>query len=226
VNPATAESLRRAAAHVLVDDVAVPELDDDAAHHLFRVLRVRAGDAVSVTDGTGRWRVCRAGHDRIDPVTPASHEDRGGAEITLVVAIPKHDRPEWIVQKLTELGVARIVFIHAERSVVRWSPERATKHLPKLRRVAAQALQQSRGLWLPVVEGPVDAASVLPRSLVAEPGARPVGPGDRTIAIGPEGGWSTDELANAAGQVSLGQTVLRVETAAITAAVLAILHSA
>ena len=84
------------------------------------------------------------------------------AACTVAFAIPKADRPEWIVQKLTELGVARIVLLHAERSVVRWDGDRAARHLRKLRRVAVEALEQSRGSGCPTIVGPVPAADVLP----------------------------------------------------------------
>jgi 16S rRNA (uracil1498-N3)-methyltransferase len=224
VTPAAADSLRRAAAHVLVDDVSVPVLDDDAAHHVFRVLRIRDGDVVSVTDGRGGWRLCRAGGDLIEPdsdVVAEPHPERG---VSIAFAIPKQDRPEWIVQKLTELGVSRILLLHADRSVVRWTSERAAKHLAKLRRVAAEALQQSRGVWLPSVDGPTDAAGVLGEFLAAEPGAAPLSSfpieACSAVAVGPEGGWSPDELDAAHGTVSLGARVLRVETAAVTAGVL------
>ena len=65
---------------------------------------------------------------------------------------------------------------------------------------------QSRRVWLPELCGPVPAAAVLATSAVAEPGGRRVGAGDRSIAIGPEGGWSPAELALAADRVSLGAT--------------------
>ncbi len=217
--------LRRAAAHLLVDDVTAPVIDDDQAHHVFRVLRVRDGDVVTITDGAGRWRECRATGTGIEPVAEAASLARRPEPITIGFAIPKHDRPEWIVQKLTEIGVDCVVVLHAERSVVRWSPERATKHLAKLRRVAGEALQQSRGVWLPEVAGPVPAADFLPGAAAAEPGGRPVTSGDRVIAIGPEGGWSPAELECAGAMVAVGSTVLRVETAAIVAASRAVLYA-
>lgn len=210
---------RRAAAHVLVDDVTEPALGEATAHHVFRVLRVAEGAAVTVTDGAGRWRVCRAAGQAVAPVGDVLTEPAPAVPLTIAVAVPKAERPEWIVQKLTEVGVDRIVFLHAERSVVRWDAERAAKHLGKLRRVATEALEQSRRVWLPEITGPVPAAALLPGAVVAEPGGRALVAGDRTIAIGPEGGWSPGELAQAAGTVSLGATVLRVETAALAAAV-------
>lgn len=221
----TADALRRASAHVLVDDVGAPAFSDDAAHHVFRVLRVRSGDPITVTDGAGRWRACRADADRLELVGDIVEVPRRPNPLTIACTIPKQDRPEWIVQKLTELGADRVVFLHAERSVVRWNDERAGRHLAKLRRVAVEALQQSRGVWLPVVEGPLEASEVLTGAAAAEPGAPPIGPGDTTVAIGPEGGWSPTELETAQSTVSIGTTVLRVETAAIVACTRMIMHA-
>jgi len=75
-------------------------------------------------------------------------------------------------------------------------------------------------VWLHEIVGPVPSAEVLKSAAASEPGGRPVGPGDVTIAVGPEGGWSPAELTEAADTVSLGPHVLRVETAAVVAAVL------
>lgn len=220
-----AEVLRGSAAHVVVDSVAAPALGDGAHHHLVRVLRLRAGDSVTVTDGAGAWRSCQLADvvdGLLEPVDEVHTIARRDPPITIAFAIPKGDRPEWIVQKLTELGVDRIVVLHADRSVVRWDADRAPKHVAKLRRVALETLHQCRAVWLPDVVGPFEAASFLPEAVAAEPGGRRPVCGDRTIAIGPEGGWSETELALAADRVALGDTVLRVETAAITAGVRAV----
>jgi len=211
-------TLRRAGAHVLVDDVTRPTLDDAAGHHLFRVLRIGDGETVTVTDGAGHWRSCRARAGTIEPDGEMAFVPRRAEPITVAVAIPKQDRPEWLVQKLTELGVDSVVFCHAERSVVRWDADRAGKHLAKLRTVAEAALQQSRGVWLPDIAGPRSVRDVLPGAAAAEPGGRPLAVTDRVVAIGPEGGWSPAELELAAATVTLGDTVLRVETAAVAAA--------
>lgn len=226
MTPASAGTLRRAAAHVLVDDVDEPELADDARHHLFRVLRVRDGDVVTITDGVGRWRTCCANAGSIEPTGPVTAEGRRAFDLTVAVAIPKQDRPEWIVQKLTEIGVERIILLHAGRSIVKWDAERSARHLTKLTRIASEALQQSRGVWLPTVTGPVPAARVLPAAVAAEPGGRALSAGDHTVAIGPEGGWTPDELSMAADTVTVGSTVLRVETAAIVAATLMVRFAA
>lgn len=214
--------LRRAAAHVLVDDVVAPVLDDDAHHHLFRVLRLRDGEVVTVTDGAGSWRACRVRGGALAPDADVVFVPRRRRPVTIAFAVPKHDRPEWIVQKLTELGVDRIVLLEADRSVVRWAGDRADKHVARCRRVALEALHQCRAVWLPSIEGPVGADALLPDAVVAEPGGRALTADDRVIAIGPEGGWSDREVALARDRVTLGGTVLRVETAAITAGVRAV----
>ena len=106
-------------------------LDDATAHHLFRVLRVRDGEPVTVTDGRGRWRrAASPSGDRCRAIGDAVGRPHATTPCTVAFAIPKSDRPEWIVQKLTELGVARIVLLHAERSVVRWDADRADRHAP------------------------------------------------------------------------------------------------
>lgn len=221
----TAEVLRGAAAHVLVDDVGAPLLSDADVHHVFRVLRVGSGETVTVTDGAGRWRTCHAGNAELEPIGEVHEVARRVRPLTVACTIPKQDRPEWIVQKLTELGVDRIVLLHADRSVVRWNADRAARHVTKLRRVASEALQQSRGVWLPEIVGPVPAIEVLPTAAAAEPGAPPIGADVTVVAIGPEGGWTPVELSAAATTVSIGATVLRVETAAVVAAARMIMHA-
>jgi 16S rRNA (uracil1498-N3)-methyltransferase len=214
------EVLRRSAAHVLVADLTIPVADEAAAHHLRRVLRLRDGEVVTATDGAGGWRTCRfAGgalevdgevHQVADPVAP----------LTIAVAPPKGDRMDWLVQKCTEVGVDHLVVLTAERSVVRWDGDRAERQLRRLRRVAVEAAMQSRRVRLPTITGPVPATELLPGAVAAEPSGRPLAPADTIVAIGPEGGWSPVELAVAADTVSLGETVLRVETAAVVAAAL------
>ncbi len=211
------DALRRSAAHVLVADVDAPAVDGAAGHHLRRVLRLRDGALVTVTDGRGRWREC--------VLTSRDLAPAGGVvtvppvrATTVAVAPPKGDRLDWLVQKCTEVGVSRITLLDAERSVVRWTEERAGRHLERLRRIAVEAALQSRRVWLPELCGPVPAAEVLPGAAVAEPGGRPIERADRMVAVGPEGGWSAAELALAGDRVSLGPHVLRVETAAVVAA--------
>jgi 16S rRNA (uracil1498-N3)-methyltransferase len=213
------DELRVSDGHLLVDDLDHPELTEEAEHHLTRVLRLRDGRVVTVTDGCGRWRACRLELGSL----VVEGDIRDGADrpsITIAAAVPKGDRVDWMVQKLTELGVARIVLLRCERSVVNWEGERAERQLERLRRISIGALQQSRGVWMPAIQAPVAAAEVLPQMPAAEPGGDRLAVGATMVAIGPEGGWSESELAAAGGTVDLGPGVLRVETAAVTAAVL------
>ena len=225
---------RSAAAQVLVGDLGAPVLEGDDAHHLGRVLRLRPGAEVCATDGQGGWRSTTfAGGDRLDPAGDVHLEPRPEPLLTVAFAPVKGDRPELVVQKLTEVGVDRIVPLVTARSVVRWDADRAAKQMERLRRVAQEACAQCRRLWLPEVglggTGPVPPAAALSAlgadgCALAEPGGAPLGPGVTTVLVGPEGGWSADELDAAsgagAGTCTLGPHVLRSETAAIVAGAL------
>jgi 16S rRNA (uracil1498-N3)-methyltransferase len=218
------EALRRSAAHVLVPDLEHPQLDGDAMHHVSRVLRLRRGEAITVTDGEGRWRAGVFTGDGVEYGDDVRVEPRPSRLLAVAVAPPKGERLEWLVAKCTEVGVDRFVLLDAEHSVVRWAGERAERQLARLRRVAVEASMQSRRVWLPEISGPIRAIDVLPEFAVAEPGGRSVTADDAAIAIGPEGGWSAKELEVAESAVSLGPNILRVETAAVAAAVLMANH--
>jgi 16S rRNA (uracil1498-N3)-methyltransferase len=225
------ESLRTSSAHVLVTSdqlsaTGAVVLDSDTEHHLRRVLRLRDGEAVSVTDGAGRWLLTRASIAgpviRLEPTSKLVTEPARARPITIAVAMPKGDRLDWLVQKVTELGVDRIALLHAERSVVRWKPERTATQLERLRRISDEACRQSRRVWRVTIDEPLEATAVLASFIAAEPGGRDLAPGDRSVAIGPEGGWSADELDQAAELVSLGKNILRTETAAVAASTLCV----
>ncbi len=222
---------RRSASHVLLDepqllDQASIMLDDDVEHHLRRVLRLHDGDSVSVTDGQGRWRmaVVRIPNTtlHLEAVCDVAVEDRRD-RFTLATAIPKGDRLDWLVQKTVEIGVGRIVLIDAERSAVRWGPDRARKQLTRLRRIADEGVRQSRRVWRAELDGPVPADDVLASAAIAEPGGAPMESGESLVAIGPEGGWTDAELALSSRRVGLGTNILRIETAAVAAAALRLL---
>ncbi len=226
-------TLVSAAAMVFVVDPAAPILTQGDAHHLFDVLRLRPGEVVIAGDGCGGWSPCRIaprsgsrGWRQVDLASlldadgPVVRRPKVAPEITVAFAPTKGDRPEWVVQKLTELGVDRIVPIRTARSVVRWeSDDRGRRVVAKLARVAREAAAQCRRTWLPEV-GPVttldDLATVAgsaPR--LACPGAAAPTLDHAVVAVGPEGGWEADELARFGEGVGLGPTVLRAETAAV-----------
>jgi 16S rRNA (uracil1498-N3)-methyltransferase len=200
-------------------------LDRDVEHHLRRVLRMRSGETVGLTDGAGRWRLATVVAEadfRLEVSSEVHVDGERRSPITIATAVPKGDRLDWLVQKVTELGVDRLVLLDCERSVVRWKGERAAKQLVRCRRVADDALRQSRRVWRLEIEGPVPAADVLGGYAVAEPGGRELSAGDRAVAIGPEGGWADAEIAATADRVGLGDTILRTETAAVAAAALCV----
>ena len=229
--------LAGAAAMVFVADPAAPEVEDSDVRHLLDVLRLRVGELVAASDGAGRWAPCRVapgaparGSRRADatsllvPFGPVVTEPRLGPEVTVAFAPTKGDRPEWVVQKLTELGVDRVVPLRTARSVVRWEGERGDKQVERLRRVAREASAQSRRVWLPEVSGVCrldalgDIAGITP--VRADPGGGAPGLDRPVIAVGPEGGWDDDERADVTRSVGLGPTVLRSETAAVVSGAL------
>ena len=211
------------AAHIVVDDVEAPALDPQDAHHLSSVLRLRPGEPVGATDGMGAWRPCRYQTGGVlEPDGAVVREVRPGPPLTVAFAPVKGDRPEWAVQKLTELGVDRIVLMHTDRSVVRWEQPRASSHLARLRKVARQALMQSRGCWLPEISGVLAFSALAGRRGTARAarGGLPPSLSFPTVLVGPEGGWSPAEEAQRLPAVALGPGVMRSETAAVAAGVL------
>lgn len=218
-----------AAAQVFVDDLEAPAPDDDDLRHLSRVLRLRPGEPVVAADGAGSWRRCRfqtspSGAASLDPDGPVRLEPAPGHPVTIGFVPVKGERPELVVQKLTELGVDRIVVLRSARSVVRWDGDRRVKALERLGRVAREAAAQSRRARLPALDGVWDlatlAAQATPGLALAHPGGPPPHHALRCLAVGPEGGWGEDEQVEGTELVGLGPGVLRAETAAVAAGTL------
>jgi 16S rRNA (uracil1498-N3)-methyltransferase len=224
-----------AAAQVFVDDAAEPHLFESDAHHLSKVLRLRRGEEVVVADGRGAWARTRwHGDGTLEPLRAGigvggeggvQHERRAEPALTVAFAPVKGERPEWVVQKLTELGIDRIVPLLSERSVVRWTDARSRSTVKRLRRVAREASAQCRRVWLPEVSETVHFSGLPslggPGEVVLAQlsGDRPT-TAHHVVAVGPEGGWSTDELGSGLPTVGFGLSVLRAETAAVTAGAL------
>jgi 16S rRNA (uracil1498-N3)-methyltransferase len=206
-------------AHVFVEDLGALELADDDHHHLSRVLRLRPGDELTASDGAGRWRRCRFGSP-LEPVGEIEVDDPPQPEITIAFALVKGERPEWVVQKLTEVGVDRIVPFVAERSVVQWDDDKAARNHARLLTVAREAAMQSRRAWLPEVEQITTFAQAASRAgaALADRGGAPPSLDHPMLLVGPEGGWSDRERGAGLATIRLGPTVLRAETAAIVAA--------
>jgi 16S rRNA (uracil1498-N3)-methyltransferase len=216
------------AVHVFVADLDSPVLDEADRHHLSRALRVRPGEEVTASDGVGWWRRCRyASGGTLEPVGSPTYEQPPTPALAVGFVVTKGSRPEWVVQKLTELGVDRIIPLSSSRSVVKWDPPRAERNRERLRRVAKEAAMQSRRNRLPEV-APVVPVGELVSGGVADAGdvaLAAVGGKAPTlehpcVLVGPEGGWDRAELSCDLPQVGLGPNVLRAETAAVTAGAL------
>jgi len=226
---------------VYVDRELVPgsivELPPATATHLAKVLRARSGDQVILFSGDGREYQGAVETVRGMRVTAAvGRGTEVGREsplaVTLVQCVPRGDRMDFIVQKATELGVARIIPVLSQRSVVRLDGAQAESKAVHWRAVALNACEQCGRNRLPAVAAPLalldylgGSTSTAPR-LVLEPepgtrGATPVIDTEVEIAIGPEGGFGPEELDafRIAGfkRLALGPRILRTETAAIAA---------
>lgn len=240
--------LRHSAAHVFVTDISAPHLDDDDQHHLARVLRLRDGEQVSASDGRGAWRMCEWHDGSLRTTGDVQHVPASSQRVAVAFVPVKGDRPEWSVQKLTEIGVDEIIVLApTRRAVVRWGDAKASakddKHMQKLQKVAREASMQSRRVWLPVITGPISLAEACarPGAAVADPDGAPLATSAAApnasaaastasatassaapslVIIGPEGGFDDDEIPASVARVSLGGTILRAETATLVAATL------
>ncbi len=208
-----------------VDDLDVPVLRAADRHHLERVVRLREGDALVVGDGAGRWRPAAFG-PTVEPVGPIEEAAMATPSIGVGFALVKGDKPELVVQKLTELGVDLIVPFRAARSVVRWDTSKAAKAGERLRAVARSAAEQCHRPWLPEVGDITDLDALLEADrrigpiALADRGGAPPSLDHPFVLIGPEGGWADEERAAARRRevpsVVVGDHVLRAETAAVT----------
>lgn len=219
-------------------DAPVIELPEEESHHLARVLRKQVGDHIAVFDGHGGAATAevesldrRTARVRILERFPSN--EPAEPQFVLATAVPKGDRARWLVEKATEIGVDVWVPLQTARSIV--DPRAA--RLDKLRQTVVAACKQcGRNRLMDVCEPRAWhdlLADVNPgtRLLVADPAGAPVlealsrRQDERLlVAVGPEGGLTSEELALAAGRgaefVSLGPHILRIETAAVTLAAL------
>ena len=218
------DALRRSAAHVFVDQLDGGHLESDDAHHLVKVLRIRESDVISVSDGRGSWATATLRPDGELGLLEGPHFVPAPTHRLGVAFVPvKGEKPELVVQKLTEIGIDDIYpLAPTAYSVVKWEADRAEKHHVRLAKLAREAAMQSRRVWLPEVHRVQMLANLMTDHAVAfaEPGGAPLDASHHLVVVGPEGGFSHEELHGAPETVSLGESVLRAETAAIVAGTL------
>jgi 16S rRNA (uracil1498-N3)-methyltransferase len=213
------------------------ELDGAEFHHLAHVMRASSGDRLIVFDGEGNEADAEIAHlskrsASLRLVARRSNSPSARTNVVLAVAVPKTDRFRWLVEKATELGIARLIPLQTARSVV--AP--GAVKLDKMRQTVVEACKQSgrnRLLqidslmsWKDFVTGVVPSMC----TLVADPAGLPL-PGvaesldqhaSVLVVVGPEGGLTESELREAidagARPVTLGPNILRIETAALAVA--------
>jgi 16S rRNA (uracil1498-N3)-methyltransferase len=232
---------------------AALSLPEGTARHV-QVLRLQPGHQITLFNGQGgEWdaTITRMGRSDVD-VTLGAHrpdEREAGRAVQLALGMPANERMDWLVEKATELGAASLQPLHTSRSVLRLAGERAEKKQKHWQSVAVAACEQCGGNRVPPVAPVQDIAAWLKALPPADPQAPALrcllslAPGSVPLASalgklpslapvcflsGPEGGLSTAEeaLATAHGfvPVTLGARVLRAETAALVALVLALAH--
>ena len=193
--------------------------DRDESRHLARVLRLRSGDTVLAADGEGREYTVRLetiGDEATGTVLDVGANDRESPlHITLVQSVPKGDKMETIVRASTELGVARIVPVLTERTIVTLEPSRWRDRARRWQRVAKEAAKQCRRAVVPAVETPRSLSDAL------DAGA------GVALLVGPEGGLAREEVEEARERgwaiVGVGPRILRTET--VGPAIIAVLQA-
>ncbi|MBR1586652.1 MAG: 16S rRNA (uracil(1498)-N(3))-methyltransferase [Clostridia bacterium] len=221
----------------ITGDRAAELLPEEEAHAL-KVLRMRAGDPCQIlADGA-----IYAAHivETAPRVTAALEKElpttEPGVRLTLYQGVPKGDKMDYIAQKCTEAGAARIVPVHFSRCVAQWTGKDAEKKTARFQRIAAEAAKQSGRALTPVIEPPIAFGQLtqrLPRhEMTFVPWEEASGRGmgsfwqgqrDVGIVIGPEGGIAPEEIAALQGlnavPVTLGPRIFRTETAGLAAIV-------
>lgn len=213
-------------------------IEGDAANHLSRVLRLRPGDALALFDGQGAEHAARiealgkgAVVVEVGERTAAARESP--LSLTLAQGISRGERMDWVVQKATELGMARLVPVLTERSVVRLDAAQSERKRQHWRGIAVAACEQSGRNTVPEIAAPVALADFLrtvdqasTRVLLCASGtlrieALQAPAAGAVVLIGPEGGLAASEQSAAIAcgflAVRLGPRVLRTETAAVAA---------
>jgi 16S rRNA (uracil1498-N3)-methyltransferase len=213
----------------------VATLDRDETHHARKVLRLEPGDTIGLLDGRGGVGegviTAYTGGEAVVRITQAKYVEPNRPRIVVATAIPKGSRAQDMIDHLSQVGVARVVPLLAERSVV----DPGEGKLERFERTVMESAKQCGRSWVMEIGKPMTPAAILAEpadlKLIAAPGGAALshtamtGAQSVLIMIGPEGGWTEHELATAknAGALpwSLGANVMRIETAAVAAGAIA-----
>tara|TARA_B100001250_G_scaffold336848_1_gene303445 strand:- start:1262 stop:1948 length:687 start_codon:yes stop_codon:yes gene_type:complete len=205
--------------HMVVDDINETQLSSENKHHFLNVRRLRSGQKVTITDGSGSWQICELEGNSLLKIGERQFTGTFSSQTTVCIAITKSGKPELVTQKLTELGVGSIHFFFSERSVPQWDTKKMHKNMEKLTIISKQALAQSKGVWLPKLEIGTSFNELIKEEgmCMADRRGSPGASGIQKIMIGPEGGWGQVEYQSPVSKVRLHNLNLRSETAAIVA---------
>lgn len=207
------------------------ELPKDEVDKLRKVLRLASGAEIAVLPNDGTLIRCFfTGRDAM-PQEVVRPETEAPIRLTVAQSLPKGDKLDEIVRACTEIGVAKFVLFPSERTVVRWDEKKTQDRLHRLEIIAREAAEVSFRTNLPTFELAKDLDDVLGRypeatvlSEVEGLSHRLAARDEMTIVVGPEGGWSSSEIAAIGDRgVTLGPRVLRVDHAAPAAAAMLLL---
>lgn len=228
-------NLPDASSFVYVKDLNSCQLDQESYHHLKNVLRIKDKEYAIISDGKGKWRLCESNLLKTEPnksdLIPISEICSINTEhhnISIGFSITKTSNSELCVQKLTELGIKNIVPFISDRTTIKLNGQTEIKLHSRFLKIAKSAGEQSRNPYLPNISSITTFKQIVSdlgtkvaimdkqgKSLTSELIAT-----KDILLIGPEGGFSQKELEKVKDKFTLGQTVLRSETATIATAAL------
>ncbi len=233
----SAERLDTSLPLLFVEDLEEPEIEKADRHHFERVLRVKYGDSINISDARGSWRKCVFGSQLEGLEEIYRQEISTGIKTGVGFSPLKGGRTDFVVAKLTELGIDYMTPFFAERSVVRPDSKKIASQVQRWEKIAREAAMQSRRLYLPEIRNPMSFAE-LASDIRESSGAAEGKPAAKTarcdragsqlnfsgadmefshLLIGPEGGWEENERKAIETEVCLGENILRSDTAAIVA---------
>jgi len=215
-------------------------LNEDTSKHIVQVLRMKEGEQINLTDGKGNLLLCEITeahkkHCSIKITQTKNHKQKTKNRIVAISLLKNANRLEWFLEKATELGITEIIPLLCSRT------EKQNFRTDRMQNILVSAMLQSQQVWLPVLHEPISFELLLRQEEIIAIQQKWIAhcinneekkllPGlinkeqSQIILIGPEGDFTSDEiefaLQNNFQPVSLGETRLRTETAAVAAAVL------